>query len=144
MRKMNSNKAILNPPELNQLLSNNRQSGFTLIEIIVAVSILAIASTAINSALVKHADTAAHLEERLVANWVASNAIAEARLAFQYEESPKTSGSEDMGGREWRFALEESNTSDQYLRKVEAQVFLEGDSKSIIRMDGYYSSLLKK
>jgi len=54
----------------------SRLRGFTLIEIIVAMAVLAITALAINTALVRHVDAAIRLEKKLIANWVASNAIA--------------------------------------------------------------------
>lgn len=120
------------------------QRGFTLIEIIVAVSFLAIASVSINSAMVRQTNTAVKLDKRLIANWIASNVIAEARIAVQYGDSPKTSGSEKMAGRDWSYRLQESDTGDEYLRKLEAKVYFDDERDPIVVMDGYYSSLSKK
>jgi len=93
----------------------DNSKGFTLIEIVVAMAVLSVTALAINTALVRHVDAAFRLEQKMIANWVASNAIAEARLAVKYEETPNTSGTEQMAGREWRFQLNESPTSDPYL-----------------------------
>jgi len=115
-----------------------KAQGFTLIEVLIATAIFFITSTAINLALFRHSDSAGRLEEKLIANWVASNSIAEARLAVQYEEAPTTSGTVQMAGREWRFQMEETTTSDADLKKLEVKVFYADDKNPTSTMDGYF------
>ena len=51
-----------------------KQRGFTLLEIIIALTIVVIALIGVYGGLVRNVKTTTDVEERLVANWVAANA----------------------------------------------------------------------
>jgi len=67
--------------QLAQMMLDNRRSniGFTLIEILVAVAILAIALTAVIRVIGVAVNNEQHLQQKTVAHWVAMNVLAEAR-----------------------------------------------------------------
>ena len=54
-----------------------RIAGFTLIEMLVAVAVLAIAMAAILGGMARYADNAGHLRERTLGLWVAHNRLVE-------------------------------------------------------------------
>ena len=60
----------------------NRRAGFTLVEILVALAIVAIALTAGMRALAQATDTASALKARTLALWVAQNRLAAAQVAI--------------------------------------------------------------
>lgn len=58
----------------------SRANGFTLIEALVALAILAVAAAGIIGATERHIDTVSGLERRTAARWVAENKLAELSL----------------------------------------------------------------
>ena len=84
--------------------SRAAQAGFTLIEIIVALAIVAVAVLAISSALSEHTKATSGLEQRLLASWVASNEMARVRHAAKSEKvkTGRQSDTVEMGNHRWR------------------------------------------
>lgn len=61
--------------------------GFTLLEVIVAMAVLAIAGLSLLRAGNEHLVHLSHLRQNLVADWVADNKIAEIRIVQQADAS---------------------------------------------------------
>lgn len=99
-----------------------RQSGFTLIEILVAVTIVAIAMGAIISGMTRFAGNAAYLRDKTVAIWVAHNRLAELEMQKTWPDVGKTNGENDMAGETWKWQVEVQKTEDTHLRRVDVRV----------------------
>ncbi|NBB69989.1 MAG: type II secretion system minor pseudopilin GspI [Alphaproteobacteria bacterium] len=81
-----------------------RAGGFTLLEVLVALVIVAVAVAALGRAGSQVLDSQAELEERTWALWVADNALAELRLEAGVSPGQRR-GSADMGGRTWYWEM---------------------------------------
>ncbi|MDE0453535.1 MAG: type II secretion system minor pseudopilin GspI [Gammaproteobacteria bacterium] len=107
------------------------KSGFTLIELMVALAIVAIVATAV---LVRGGETAAQtysIERRALARWVAENEIERVRLGQMVEGTPVSAGTDrrrvNLGSREWLVVEEILETDHPLLWRAEYSVFaLEG------------------
>lgn len=78
--------------------------GFTLVEVLVAVAIVALAITGILTAMMRQIDGTAYLREKMFAHYVALNRMELALLANAHTNqlpSDADSGSEEMAGRTW-------------------------------------------
>lgn len=78
--------------------------GFTLVEVLVAVAIVALAITGILTAMMRQVDGTAYLRDKLFANYVALNQMELALLVNNHSNvlpSETASGSEEMAGRTW-------------------------------------------
>lgn len=116
-----------------------RVSGFTLIEIIIALAIVAIAVLSIAHAMNQHTHVASELEKRIVASWVAANVAAEARHSAKTDKIRTGTSSDviEMGGHRWRASshVTETDVEQVFLLKVEVK-----DDRA--RQDNDYATLL--
>jgi general secretion pathway protein I len=103
-------------------VKNRRAAGFTLIEVLIAVTILAIAMGAVISGMARFADNAASLREKTLALWVAHNRLTEIDLEPGWPAIGKSDGEVDMAGIEWRWFVTVSETPDPDVRRVEIRV----------------------
>jgi general secretion pathway protein I len=113
------------------MLTGRKSSGFTLIEVMIALAIFAIVSTT----LIKNAtQTVSHLriiQERSMAQWIAESEMQTLRLQPRTQENFLSQGtnmnSQMMGGREWQVEVDVRSTENELVRRVEITVFDEQD-----------------
>ena len=86
--------------------TSSPDGGFTLIEVLVALAIVAIGMAAVLSSLTSSASTVVFMHDKTLANWVALNHIAEQRLLPQMPQLGKTDGDLDFAGQKWHWAQE--------------------------------------
>jgi len=77
--------------------------GFTLVEVLVALVIVALGSAAVLSALTTGADSTARLRERSFAEWVASNRLVEARTSREAPKPGSREGEVEFAGSMWQW-----------------------------------------
>ena len=106
-----------------------RARGFTLIEVLIAVTILAIAMGAVISGMARYAANAGALREKTVALWVAHNRLSEIDLEPGWPGLGKSDGEVEMAGIEWRWFVTVSETPDPDVRRVEIRVQAAGRDK---------------
>jgi general secretion pathway protein I len=77
--------------------------GFTLVEVLVAVAVVALAVTALLTAMMRQIDGSTYLRDKLFAQWVALNQLELIRLENRHSNQlpVATSGSVEMAGRTW-------------------------------------------
>ncbi len=109
-------------------------SGFTLIEALVALVVLAFAAVALLGAVEAHVRRIDALEASATANWVAENALAELRLAGA---ASTASVETEMLGREWRVAISTRPTDDPDLLGVRVAVTAEAEDAPGAILDGF-------
>ena len=87
--------------------------GFTLIEVMVALAVVAVALPALLFALFQQLDGTAYLRDRPLASWVASNKLSELRLVMAHTgsiPSGELQGQTAFAERDWRWEITQSNT----------------------------------
>lgn len=102
--------------------------GFTLIEMLVALAILAIALTAAQRAVMGALDNAHALKLRLLASWVAENRLAELRGLRRLPPLGETSGQEAQAGVEFFWKAQVGGTPNPYVERVEITVHADAAS----------------
>ncbi len=83
-----------------------RSSGFTLIEVVVAMFVIAIGVGALLTTLTSSAESVGRLRDKSLAEWVALNRISEIRLSMPLPGPGVTTGETDYAGAKWRWRQE--------------------------------------
>ncbi|HZO21593.1 MAG TPA: type II secretion system minor pseudopilin GspI [Steroidobacteraceae bacterium] len=99
--------------------------GFTLIEVLVALVIVAVGMAALMGALSSSADTVNYMRDKTFAEWVALNQLANLRLQMQPGQVPatgNTNGDLDYAGRSWHWRQEVVATQVQGMERIDVKV----------------------
>jgi general secretion pathway protein I len=111
--------------------------GFTLLEILVALFVLAIALTATARSLGAATDTTAALRDRALARWVAEDQLTNLELQRAWPELDVKEGDADMGGRSFHWSQATTPTPVASMRRVEVSVLLPGTNSPLMRLSGF-------
>ncbi|MBL8526952.1 MAG: type II secretion system minor pseudopilin GspI [Burkholderiales bacterium] len=113
------------------------ERGFTLVEVLVALAIFAVALTAALRACSIATDAALDFRERLLAGWVAENRLAEYRLG-RAPELGERSGTAVQAGLVFTWRERVSVTPMPLNRRIDVQVFLAGiPGRTLAQAVGY-------
>jgi general secretion pathway protein I len=86
------------------------QRGFTLIEVLIALVIVALGLSALLETLGSAADTSTWLRDKTFAQWIGFNQLAALRLSGTMPTNGTTDGDLDYAGRHWRWRQVVSNS----------------------------------
>ncbi len=96
--------------------------GFTLLEVMVALVVVAIALAALVKGGGQSATTAAWLRDKTFAHWVAMNRVTELRLQKQWPDAGESNSDEEMGRHHWYSLAKVITTDDPDVRRLEVEV----------------------
>lgn len=105
------------------------QRGFTLLEILVALAILATAMGALIKGGSQSAATASYLRDKSYAHWVAQNKVTELQLARKWLTPGSNKGSSTMAGEEWFWNIKVAKTFDADVQRIDVSVRREQDGE---------------
>lgn len=108
----------------------SRQSAFTLLEVLVAMAVLALSLLAAIKVATEVTTSAIHLQDKTYAQWVAMNKVAELRLQTDWPAPGRSNGEMDMAGRSWHWQVEIKTTEDPNVRRLEIGVLPETEKDS--------------
>jgi len=109
-------------------------NGFTLLEVLVALAILATALTAILRTSAQYIDNTTYLRDKTLAHWVAMNVFTELQIANQWLDIGEHKGHTPMGEQEWYWTIKVSETPDPELRQINIQVHKQVDDNAPIEI----------
>lgn len=132
-----------------------RNRGFTLVEVMVAMAIIAVALPALMFGLMAQLDGTAYARDKSIANWVALNQMAELRLKNRASGKAlikSEAGKVEMANRQWYWYArseklpELEQLSDEIpkdLYSVEISVKLKDDknAQSLVMLKGVFQEL---
>ena len=107
--------------------------GFTLVESLVALVILGIAAVGIIGAVEAHVDRLRMLEERAAAQWVAENAMTEARLGI----GGAAEVARPMLGSNWSVITRLAPSDDPDLSLATVAVRAPGEDRPLVTLRGF-------
>lgn len=96
--------------------------GFTLLEIMVALAVLAIAMAAIVSESSQNIKNLTRLRAHTIAHWVAMNRVAELQLQPNWPATGQSSGTVEMAHGSWRWETRITDTDDDAVRRLDITV----------------------
>jgi general secretion pathway protein I len=116
----------------------HRQHGFTLVEVLVALAVLAIALTAVMRTMAQAIDATATLRERNVALWLAQNRLVEHHMRRDWPAADTKDGDTELGGAKWFWREQVSTTPEPAIRRIEITIRRQAGSEDTqARLVGY-------
>ena len=99
-----------------------RQRAMTLLEVMMALVIFAIAALSLTKSMSEMIGNLPILEERTLAQWVADNQMVDARLEPGFPAIGKKDGEVELAGRTWYWRKEVIKTTDDKFRLIRIKV----------------------
>jgi general secretion pathway protein I len=121
------------------------QRGFTLLEVMVALAVLAIALAALIKGVSDNAANAAYLRDKSLAHWVGMNVVAERRLLGKWNDKGIKRGEEEMGNHTWYWTAQLVETFDEDVRRLDVTVtgIEDRDAEPLITLVAFMSKPAK-
>ncbi len=110
-----------------------RPAGFTLVEVLVAMGVVAIGMSAAIKAVSGYVTNTTWMRDRTYAHWVAMNTLTELRLRDRSPEEEELDGDLEYAGRNWVWQAEISQTEVDNLFRVDIEVAFEEEPDLILR-----------
>lgn len=118
-------------------IRSDRNAGFTLIEVMVALAIAGLSLAAVAASVSQMVDAGFAMQERTYASWIAQNTITELRLANELPEVSSTSGEVLFASIEWDWRATVSETGVENLFRVDVEVSYAGSDDIIRTVTGF-------
>jgi len=117
-------------------------SGFTLVEVLIALAVVAIALLALTRAASVQVMSFDGLRERTLAGWVGANVLTETRLATPFPPTGKTDGRMQLAQRDWRWTRDVKATQVSDIRRIDVTVYLGESHEPSATLSGFAGSAL--
>ena len=118
-----------------------RKGGFTLLEVMIALLVITLGMGAVIVTTGESAWKSSHLRESTIASWVAYNEIAMFRARRTWSDTTSRSGKTEMANANWKWEMKISATDDASLRRVDVEVFIDGETAVKSRVTGFIGRL---
>jgi general secretion pathway protein I len=96
--------------------------GFTLIEVLAALVIVALGMIAAIQAVTQSARNGTYLREKTLAHWIGMNVITERRLQGSPPDVAESTGRVEYAGQQWQWGMKVTQTQVASLRRMDVAV----------------------
>jgi len=122
----------------------HRTRGFTLIEVLAALVIVALGMLGVIQAVTQTARNGSYLREKTLAHWIAMNVITERRLLPVPPEVAETSDDVEFAGQRWRWTMNVTQTEVESLRRMDVAVRYADrpEGEALITVTGFYGTAI--
>jgi len=116
--------------------SSRKERGFTLLEVMIALAILSVASAGLVTAAGGYLKQTQRVEDKVLAAWVADNWLNELRLADKAPVIGALKAEANMAGRQWLLKAQVSQTNSIHLKRldIEIQRAEDGDEGAVLSL----------
>lgn len=121
----------------------NQSRGMTLIEVLIALAIIAISMTAVIKAASQNIRATTYLKNKSIALWVAQELMGEVQTGVLKLDDNRVDevGSMEMLGRNWFWRAEDKATGNARIKQIRVRVYArepeDDDAVPLIDLDGY-------
>ena len=112
---------------------NKRLAGFTLIEVMVALTIVAIALSALLSSSGTQANSVGYLKQKTLAHWVAVNELTQLRISKEFPDIGDKKDSTKMANHDWYWIRTTKKTEDDDALEVTFTIYSDFISFALAR-----------
>lgn len=119
---------------------HGNRSGFSLLEVLVALAVLALAMSALIRTAALQGEGLNDARQRSYAQWVAANVIAQARLSGAVPVEGTSSGEMRMGEVQWRWRMMVLPTPVAGIRRLEVSVATP-QGRNVLVLSGFAGGL---
>jgi general secretion pathway protein I len=120
------------------MIARNRTKGFTLLEVMVSLFIVALSLTAVTTSMSQMIKASKSMRDRTYASWIAQNRITELRLAVVTPDVGSSSGEVEYANADWAWRTVVSETGVDDLYRVDASVSIAGSESVIRTVTGFF------
>lgn len=113
-------------------MTTQSEAGFTLIEALVAMAVLALGAVSLLSAAQGHTKHITELTDRMAARWAADYHLAQVRLNLPLNEQ-----STELYGIKFELTQKMQPTQDPDIEKVTVRAAKTGTNRTLFVLDGY-------
>ena len=120
------------------IMNHKKISAFTLLEVMVALTVIAITLGAIIKTGSDQAANTAYLKEKSIGHWVAVNNLNQLLLEKQWPALGKTTDSIEMANHEWHWQREVLKTLSPDTRQIIFRIYKDQDrEQQVSQLVGY-------
>ncbi|MBB1485855.1 type II secretion system minor pseudopilin GspI [Oceanospirillum sediminis] len=109
-----------------------RIAGFTLLEVMIALAILSVASAGLVSATGGYLRQTQKIEDKVLAAWVADNWLNELRLTERAPDVGMLKAEASMADRQWDLQADVIQTNSPLLYRLEIEVRRQEDPEAVL------------
>jgi general secretion pathway protein I len=107
-------------------------TGFTLIEVMIALAVVVIGMMGVHKMLSEYAFGAAYMQQKTLASWIATNKLTELSIAPTWPTVGDYEEDVEFAAQEWRCEIVVSETEVPNLHRVDVSVRLLSDPERVV------------